>query len=531
MEIPDSYIICDTRIGKDFKGITMSGYKRKDVINAFQNSMINGKLEDSIRWCVELHSTGLNNIIWDSLLTIYFKYIHVNNPKFLIYFFKREKDYLNILRKYPKKHEIFTRNNQEIRNLYAELTSILTLTKKNSIFIQKSLPIINGTSFQKDDIHKRMISTNLNKIEDFIFNTTPKEIKFALNEIINNLDKKRGTYQNCIYWYLWIEKYENLKKNNGNGNENGKNNIVLSNKTNEDEEYFDNWVFILWNIILSFENILDKSTKIFLNKLYIFYKKKFRLNQISKKKYIFFIAFYIIKNNIKWNINLLQQEYLIIQSNGNINKMYYNIINNNESSLSEESKKKLHNNYDNLILKILNKTNLKNPKKIMNTNLNDDINKVVFSKYSDYEELKKNNNNNDNWNNDNLNNNVKNKVYDNNLVSTNMTIIDVNNSIEEKKNKKLSAFRDFVTFKKPKINLVKKENNVKTIIDYYNEENNNLNNKGEKLFQNNSNYNNDEDEEYNINDEFNIIKKTIIVNNIFTEGEKKIKSINFTKKK
>ena len=541
MEIPDPYIICDTRISKDFKNITMSGYKRKDVINAFQNSMINSKLEDSIRWCVELHSTGLNNIIWDSLLTIYFKYVHIDNPKFLIYFLKREKDYLNIVKKYPKKHEIFSRNNQEIRNLYGELTAILSLTKKNNIFIQKSLPTINSTSFQKDDIYKRMISRDLNKIGEFIFNTTSNEIKFALNEIVNNLDKKRGTYQNCIYWYLWIEKNENLKKNKDK-------NIVISNNIGDNQEYFDHWVFILWNIILSFEEILSKNTKIFLNKLHSLYKKKFKITQISKKKYIFFISFYIIKNDIKWNKNLLNQEYLIIQSNGNINKMYYNIITNSESALSNESIKKLHENYDNLVLKILDKSNLKHPKKIINTTLNNytdnGINKVLFSKYPDYEELKKNNMNSENDRHHNITT-IKNSK-DNNLVYTNMTIIDVNNSIEERKNKKLSAFRDFITFKKPKIDFETKENNIKlnstssskslldmdlhnlpkeyinsnkTILDYYNEESNK---------KQNDEYENNEQSN---NNEYNIIKKTISVNNIFNDSQQKIKSINFSKRK
>ena len=212
MEIPEPYIIHDTRIGKDFKGITICGYKRKDVINAFQNNIINNKLEDAIRWCVELHSTGLNKQIWESIKTIYFRYIHINNPKLFFYILKREKDYENIISKYPKQHEIFSRNNQEIRNLYAELTAISVLTKKNNMFLQKSLPSINNKSFDKEDIHKRMISKDLNKIIEYIFNTTTKEMKLALNEIINNIYMKNGTYQNCIYWYLWLEKIDNLQK-------------------------------------------------------------------------------------------------------------------------------------------------------------------------------------------------------------------------------------------------------------------------------------------------------------------------------
>ena len=53
--IPDKYIIHDLRNSKEFNKLTISGYKIQDVSNAYQNSLINNNLEDSIRWCVELH--------------------------------------------------------------------------------------------------------------------------------------------------------------------------------------------------------------------------------------------------------------------------------------------------------------------------------------------------------------------------------------------------------------------------------------------------------------------------------------------
>jgi hypothetical protein len=40
MDIPKSYIIHDTRISKDFKGVTICGYKRLDVVKEYQNSII-----------------------------------------------------------------------------------------------------------------------------------------------------------------------------------------------------------------------------------------------------------------------------------------------------------------------------------------------------------------------------------------------------------------------------------------------------------------------------------------------------------
>ena len=435
MEIPNFYIIHDTRIAKDFKGVTISGYKRKDVINAFQNSMINNKLEDAIRWLVELHATGLNTQIWISLKMIYFKYIHINNPKFFFYLLKREKEYLNIIKDYSKKHEIFTRNNQEIRNLYAELTAISTLTKKNNLFIQKSLPIINSKSFQKEEIYKRMISKNLDKINNYINNNTKNDIKLALNEIINNLSNKNGTFQNCIYWYLWLEKLDNLNK---------KENLIEKNID-------DHWIFILWNIILSFKDNLEKNDFIFLKRLNEYYIKNFKVTSFFANKFCIFISFYIIFYDIKWNINIFQQEYLIIQSNANINKMYENIIKYVESNLSKETKDLLEKNYNKLfytkmdIIPVL--------KRVKDTNLNESINKVLYTKYPEYEIKTK------------KEKKQETEEEDNELVYKNMTLKDVENENIEKKNKKLEAFGQFISYKKIE------DKKTKNILDYYNESN------------------------------------------------------------
>ena len=61
-----------------------------------------------------------------------------------------------------------------------------TLIKKNNMFLPKSLPTINNKSFEKDDIHKRMISKNADGILDYIYNTTTNQMKLALNEIFTN---------------------------------------------------------------------------------------------------------------------------------------------------------------------------------------------------------------------------------------------------------------------------------------------------------------------------------------------------------
>jgi len=457
MEIPDNYIIHDTRYSSDFKGITISGYKRKDVINAFQNSIINNKLEDAIRWSVELHTTGLNKIIWDTIKSIYFKYIHINNPKFYIYLLKREQTYKKCLSKYPKKHEIFSRNDQELRNLYAELTSIATTTKKNNIFVNKSLPTINQRSFEKEELSKRIISKNLDGINGFIFNDTPKELKIALNEIYSNLlSKKYGTFQNCIYWYLWIEKMDK--------------NIQKEVPMQYNSEYSNHWVFIIWSIISFFLNKegtkIEMNNNFFIKKLMNDYKKNFKINSIAKNKYLIFIACYVIKNNINFGINLFQHEHLIIQANANINKMYGNIINTITSNLSYESKNILFKNYNKLYNEKMNKSNniIMNPKKIIDTTI--DINVVELTNYPEYIDLKKNNEELENK--EKILRHEKENKEKENLISKNMNLNDIKQMIEDKKYKKLDILTQLVTYKKKSI--VETEKIIekpKTVLDFY----------------------------------------------------------------
>lgn len=484
MNIPYEYIIHDIRNSKDFKGITICGYKRRDVLNAFQNSIVNNKVEDAIRWCVELHSTGLNKQIWDTFDNIYTKYIHINNPKLFFYLSKRKKEYLNIIKKYPKRHEIFTRNNQEIRNLYAELTAIYSLTKKNNMFLPKSLPPIKNISFEPLEMKKRMISKNLNNIMDFSHNTTNNETKLALNEIMNNLLYTNGTFQNCLFWYLWLEKYFQKNKDTINSN-----NIVFENvHLTKDEQYFDNWTFILWSIILSFNNKLDKNSFIFIKKMEQIYKKDFKPSFINKKKYYFFISFYIIKNNISWNVLLYPFEHLIIQTNANINIMYKNIIKSVESNLSSDTKHSLYKKYNQLFFNLNNKKSIQ-PKKIKNTNLDEDINKIIYTSHPEYYDLKSNNNSN---NYDEIINEELNKKK---LVHKNKTQRDIIEQKMEEKNKRIEAFSNFIAYKKKDEKKDEKQDKHKmSVIDYYKDIE--INNRNKPIEQTKQTEDNNDEESY-----------------------------------
>ena len=140
--------------------------------------------------------------------------------------------------------------------------------------------------------------------------------------------------------------------------------------------------------------------------------------------------------------------------------MYYNIINNLESELTCESKNILYKNYNKLFYNHNIKNNINNNinninnniniQKIKNTNLDEEINKVLFTNYPDYNKKDEEINNYE-------------IIDDKKLVSKNMTLKDIKNQKEELKNKKINAFGDFVSYKVEK---------HKNILDYYNENSN-----------------------------------------------------------
>ena len=111
-------------------------------------------------------------------------------------------------------------------------------------------------------------------------------------------------------------------------------------------------------------------------------------------------------------------------------------------------------------------------KKVKNTNLDEDINKVVFTNYPEYDSLKK----------------LKEEKEDNKeeltkestiLLSKNMTLRDINDYKEDLKSKKLDAFTQFIAYKKVKkpeqIEQIEQNKEIKTVLDYYNLETNETN--------------------------------------------------------
>lgn len=446
MDIPNKYLICDIRSSKDLNGGTISGYKKRDVINAFQTSIINNRIEEALYWGVELHISTFDKDIWNSIHEIYKKYIHINNPKLFFYIIQRENDYSKLITFYPKKHFIFSRNNQEIRNLFCDLITILTLSKKNNLFLDKSLPKINLSKITKYDLKQRIMDENYNIIQDLGYDSLNNTEILCINQIFHNLNNHQGTLKNCFYWYLLLEKTNKEKKKNNN-NSNEIDNFIKSNYLNKNSilNYVENekfhWTELLFKM---FEKILMNNDKnnMMIIKLREYYQENFKESKISSLKYHIFMIFYIIKSSINWNITLINKYSIYIQCCANINQIYFKISSNILHTLDKFDRElyiqKYYEEKNNMI-----KKSSKEVVKVYEESNNINLNKIIKGN-----PLKPKYNNED----------IQDEKQ---LINKNKTRKDIEEAKEEKIDKKLDFFNQMIVKKsKNKKNIINNNNNM-----------------------------------------------------------------------
>ncbi len=326
------YVVYDMRQPRDLKQISISGYKKSDVCKAFQNSLINSKLEDSLRWMVELHSSGMNAKIWELLYNIYLQYIHINNPHLYLYYMKRRNDYFRLIQSYPDHHEIFSRNDQSIRNIYAELVSIIVLSKKTPLFNAKSIPKLSEKLlYDKMELKKRMMGLNIGQIYNYVDTNDPSEIKLGLNEIYSNIYNQKGNFPLFAFWIMWLERISAYKKKSQNNAE-----ISLFETHQEfkciptiiegvKEEYQTHWVWKIWKFIIDFKSKVQLSKEVheFINAAFQDFVDDFKPAQYGRKKYLIYLSFYALKNMINFESSILYPKLPhMYQAIGNINMMY-----------------------------------------------------------------------------------------------------------------------------------------------------------------------------------------------------------------
>jgi hypothetical protein len=326
--VNDNSEINDIRTQPEFKGITLSGYKKTEVRKQLIESLKKKKIEQACHWSAELICAGHYIEVWEIYLHFVCKYIHLGNPKIAVYLEKRYTIFKNIMAQGQFLNELQLRNHPVIRQLFAEITCTICLSeKKNST---EPVKIKRDEEFDITQMSEKLIAPNINYIEPIFLKDDPKEFYIAANEFAYNISDDKKNMLNACYWIEWTIEFENLcKKRKNKSNCEGRSFVKVDAKGRNDI------IWILWDAILFYSKKKPKFVEHAIYSLFNLFCIKYTTASCKKRRYLLYFAVSLLTETVRTDVELVSDKNVVNTVIKKINSIYKQIKKNECSPNTE----------------------------------------------------------------------------------------------------------------------------------------------------------------------------------------------------
>ena len=331
MDVPPESTIVDERKKKEFTKFTISKYKRTEVLKSLLSSLTEQKVELACTWLVELHCSGQMETTWKQLIYYMSEQINTNSPYIALWTWKMYERYIKLEELFDKQWIHETRNNQQMRNLIADLIVILLFSRKIDAFNKKIIPKVMPDDFNREVIKQKLIAKNSYMICNIIDTRDPPELQLALNEFATHLNRDPSSFDETVYWLQWMIAYEEECKKMG-----AKVECAGIKLKNINEKFYTDWIWYIWQIIVK-EAEYRNEKPLFrqIVALYKLYKLNFSTSTRKRKMVHIYHAIKLIKTNVDWTIPLIDKYHIRVQVCGNINQLYKQIAFNSGTNIHQ----------------------------------------------------------------------------------------------------------------------------------------------------------------------------------------------------
>jgi hypothetical protein len=318
--------INDIRQQKDFKQITLSGYKKSDVKKTIIKAINNRNIEEACYWSAELICAGHFVDLWDIILKYMSNVIHLGNPKLPIYIEMRFNNFKDILMNGYIDNELKMRNNIKVRQLFSEIICIICLSRKNNTF---DVPKLKIDDYNIGFIQNKLQADKVNYGEKIMNKEDPKELFIAINELCWNLKKNIKNAPNAFYWVEWILNFESICSR-----EKKTKVKLIGHRRNMPvaENYQKNIVWMIWEILLYYGKKKGDGIYKIIYSLLNLYCIKFKPGAIKKRRLLIYHSIFLITEPINDDIQIYNKNNAAIIKNvkEKINIIYKQIKKNEE---------------------------------------------------------------------------------------------------------------------------------------------------------------------------------------------------------
>lgn len=324
--------INDSREQPEFKGISFSTFQKSKVNNELLSCIVNSKIEPAFYWSSELICAGHFGDLWDVILLYLSKYIHLGNPKLPIYIAKRIEQFKMIVTNGYLENEIAMRNNQKIRNLFAEVIAVLCLSRKKHAF--EAIRIKKVEEFNMNYMASRLKAPTVDFANTIFQKNDPKELFIAMNEFAYHISLSSKNATSACYWFEWIIEYETICKNK-------KELCICEPRTYPlvPDKYKKDPIWIVWDAIL--KECKERKSEITLkimNALLEVFSIKFTSGVKRRRRFIIYFAISLLTDPVDFSIEMLNttQKTQVEKVVQKINVVYKD-VKKNEIVLEEEN--------------------------------------------------------------------------------------------------------------------------------------------------------------------------------------------------
>lgn len=311
--------INDIRNEQDFKIITFSGFKKTEVMRELLKSLIKGKIESACYWCVDLICSGKYCELWELILLFYGKYIHLANPKIILYLDRKFQVFKNILTNGYLGDDLKLRNNIKIRELFSEIMVLLCSSRRKYMLNDIK---INREDFDITVIRDKFKAPNANYCDIILKENDPKSLTFSVNELAYSITEDIKNLQHACYWVEWIIQYGKLCDKNKE-----KCRIEERDYLSIDSKETTNIIWIVWDVLMQEAKKRDAITIKMIEGLLSIFSIRYMNTLNAKRRNLLYCAVSFLTEDVDYKKELMEmkQKEVLTQIVSNINSIYKQI--------------------------------------------------------------------------------------------------------------------------------------------------------------------------------------------------------------